>query len=158
MRLMEIMTTDVKTATPNEDAERAFQRMRNQRIHHLVVMDGRRVLGVVSERDLGGAKGKAVRDGRLVSELMTEQAVTASPTTTVRQAANLLRARTIGCLPVLEGGKLAGIVTLTDLLELLGRGTQLSPTASSRYQTAHGSKWKPTTRMSRGVRPSMFSR
>jgi acetoin utilization protein AcuB len=158
MRLMEIMTTDVETASPGEDAERAFQRMRTHRIHHLVVMDGRQVVGVVSDRDLGGPRGKGVRDGRTVSELMSEQAVTASPTTSVRQAANLLRARTIGCLPVVENGRLAGIVTLTDLLELLGRGAQISPTASSRYRTQHGSKWKPTTRITRGGRPPMFPR
>ena len=39
MRLMEIMTTDVRTALPAEDAEKAYQRMRTQRLRHLVVMD-----------------------------------------------------------------------------------------------------------------------
>jgi acetoin utilization protein AcuB len=158
MRLMEIMTTDVQTVAPEEDAEKAFQRMRTQRIRHLVVMDGRQVVGVVSERDMGGPRGGGLRRGRTVRELMSEQAVTASPTTTVRQAANLLRARTIGCLPVVEDGKLVGIVTLTDLLELLGRGAQLSPTATSRYRPKHGSRWKQIRRMSRPERPPMFPR
>ncbi len=133
MRLMEIMTTDVKTASPSDDAEEAFQRMRNQRIRHLVVVDGRQVVGVLSERDVGGARGSAARIGRTVGELMSGQAVSASPTTTIRQAANLLRARTIGCLPILDDGKLVGIVTLTDLRELLGRKVLLSPTVVSRY-------------------------
>jgi acetoin utilization protein AcuB len=156
MRLLEIMTTDVKTASPAEDAERAFQRMRNQRIRHLVVMEGRKVIGVLSERDVGGARGGATRSGKTVGELMSGQVVTASPTTSIHQAANLLRARTIGCLPILDGGKLAGIVTLTDLLELLGRGNQLSPTASSRYKPQHGSKWKPIHRSTRpGRSPSL---
>lgn len=158
MRLMEIMTTDVQTVSPSEDAEKAFQRMRNQRIRHLVVMDGRKVVGVLSERDMGGSRGGALRTGKTVGELMSGQAVTASPTMTVRQAANLLRARTIGCLPVIEDGKLAGIVTITDLLELLGRQTQLSPTASSRYNPKHGSKWKPIRRVSRPERPPTFPR
>ena len=146
MRLMEIMTTDVRTASATEDAEKAFQRMRNGRIRHLVVMDGRRVVGVLSEGDVGGPRGSAMRAGKTVGELMSGQAITASPTTTVRQAANLLRARNIGCLPVLEDGELAGIVTVTDVLELLGRQTQLSPTACSRFKPQHGSKWKPIRR------------
>lgn len=158
MRLMEIMTTDVRTTSPAEDAEKAFQRMRTQRLRHLVVMDGRRVVGVISERDLGGARGNAVRRAKTVGELMSEQVVSASPTTTIRQAANLLRARTVGCLPVLDAGKLAGIVTLTDLLELLGRGNQTAPSASSRYKPsrARTSKWKTVRRISRPERPPMF--
>jgi acetoin utilization protein AcuB len=157
MRLMEIMTTDVQAASPSEDAEKAFQRMRTQRIRHLVVLDGRRVVGVLSERDVGGARGRALRAGKTVGELMSDQAVTASPTTTVRQAANLLRARTIGCLPIVEDGK-PGIVTLTDLLELLGRQTQLSPTAGSRYTPKHGSRWSSVQRIPRPQRPPMFPR
>jgi acetoin utilization protein AcuB len=78
----------------------------------------------VSSRDLGGERGAAMRKGTNVSDLMTPQAVTAKPVTTIRQAANLMRGRTIGCLPVLEDGKLKGIVTVTDLLELLGRGLE----------------------------------
>jgi len=158
MRLMEIMTTEVETASSTEAAEKAFERMRTRRIRHLVVMDGRQVVGVLSERDVGGVRGSQIRAGKTVGELMSAQAVIASPTTTVRQAANLLRARTIGCLPIVEDGKLAGIVTLTDLLELLGRQTQLSPTSSSRYHPQHGSKWKPVRRIARPQRPPLFSR
>ena len=50
----------------------------------------------------------------------------------VRQAANLLRGRTIGCLPVLEDGKLVGILTTTDLLEQIGRGSD---------RPAKGKRW-----------------
>ncbi|HET9451954.1 MAG TPA: CBS domain-containing protein, partial [Aggregicoccus sp.] len=153
MRLMEIMTTDVQTVRPEISADQALQQMHTHDIHHLVVMDGSRVLGVLSERDLGGPRGTALRRGRSVAELMTIQPLTASPTTTVRQAANLLRARSIGCLPVLDAGRLVGIVTLTDMLELLGRGVQLSPSVSSRYTPAHGSKWKPVRRLARPERP-----
>lgn len=158
MRLMELMTTDVQTATPDEEAERAYQRMRVGRFRHLVVMEGPRVLGVVTERDLGGARGSGMRRGRTVGEFMSRGPVSATPTTTVRRAANLLRAHSIGCLPVLEGGKVVGVVTLTDLLELLGRKSPLSPRASSRYQPQHGSRWKPVRRMARPHRPELFPR
>jgi acetoin utilization protein AcuB len=161
MKLMEIMTTEVKTALPAEDAEEAFQRMRNQRFHHLIVTDGRRrVLGVLSEGDLGGPKASTFRRGKSVGELMSTQTVTATPQTTVRQAANQLRARSIGCLPILDRGELVGIVTITDLLELLGRQVQVSPAAASRYRTkrARASKWKATRRIARPQRPPMFPR
>jgi acetoin utilization protein AcuB len=158
MRLHEIMTTDVQTASLNDDAEVAYNRMRGQRIHHLVVLEAKHVVGVLSERDLGGARGASLRHGKTVGELMSRQAVTAGPTTTVREAANLLRARTIGCLPILQDSKLVGIVTLTDLLEMLGRGAQVSPTATSRWKPTHGSKWKPIRRIARPRRPPLFSR
>jgi len=158
MRLFEIMTTDVQIASPGEDAEAAYNRMRAQRIRHLVVIEDRRVLGVLSERDLGGARGAALRTGKMVADLMSRQTVTASPTTTLRQAANLMRTRTIGCLQIVEDSRLVGIVTLIDLAEVLGRGGQQSPSVTSRWKATHGSKWKPVRRIARPKRPPMFPR
>jgi acetoin utilization protein AcuB len=132
MRLWEIMSTSVKTATVGETAEQAYGRMLSGGFRHLVVMDGGRVVGVVSSRDLGGRGGAALRKGRSVGDVMAPHVITAQPDTTVREAANTLRGHTIGCLPVLEGKKLKGIVTVTDLLELLGRG---AGTAGPRRRT-----------------------
>jgi acetoin utilization protein AcuB len=53
---------------------------------------------------------------------MAADPVSASPATTLRQAANLMRGRTGGCLLVVEDGRVVGIVTTTDLLDQLGRG------------------------------------
>jgi ribosome-associated translation inhibitor RaiA len=78
--------------------------------------------GVISERDLGGAHGEAFRKSRSVQDLMNPRVVSAQPTMTLRQAANLMRGRTIGSLPVLEDGHIVGIVTATDVLDALGRG------------------------------------
>jgi acetoin utilization protein AcuB len=158
MRLFEIMTTDVQMTSPEEDAEAAYNRMRTQRIRHLVVMEDRQVVGILSERDLGGARGAMLRRGKTVAELMSRQTVTAAPTTTIRQAANLMRARSIGCLPIVEESRVVGIVTLIDLAEVLGRGAQQSPTMISRWKAAHGSKWKPVRRIARPRRPPMFPR
>ena len=66
-------------------------------------------VGVLSERDVGGTRGSAVRAGKTVGDSMSGQAITAAPTTTVRQAANLLRARNIGCLPIVEDGEIEGL-------------------------------------------------
>ena len=121
MRLQEIMKSSVETVAPGDTADAAWERMRQRRIRHLVVMEGREVTGILSQRDI--AKAEA-RQGRAVADLMSAPAVTAEPRTTIRQAANLLRGRTLGCLPVVAKGKLLGIVTTTDLLELLGRGAE----------------------------------
>ncbi len=119
MRLQDIMKESVETVAPGDAADVAFERMRQKRIRHLVVMEGRVVTGILSQRDIATAEE---RRGRAVADLMSTPAVTAEPRTTVRQAANLLRGRTLGCLPVVAEGKLLGIVTTTDLLELLGHG------------------------------------
>lgn len=123
MRLQEIMTTGVISIGPDATADAAWSRMDRNRVRHLVVKEGSHLVGVVSERDLGGRNGRVLRRGRTVSELMTPQVATAKPTTTLRQAANLMRGRLIGCLPVLDGDRLVGIVTATDVLEELGRGS-----------------------------------
>jgi acetoin utilization protein AcuB len=129
MRVGEVMTPRVETVSAGESAEVAQRNMRQKRIRHLVVTSGRDVVGVVSDRDLKEAG--SFRQVETVGELMTSPVVTARPETTLRQAANLLRGRTIGCLPVLEEGRLLGIVTTTDLLELIGRGAE-RPVAKSR--------------------------
>jgi acetoin utilization protein AcuB len=122
MRLVEIMSKDVKTAAAAMPAREAWDVMRAANIHHLVVTDGKKIVGIVSDRDLGGARGAALRDKRAVADVMTPNAITARPDTTVKQAANLLRGHVIGCLPVVDGAKLVGIVTTTDLLDLVGKG------------------------------------
>lgn len=123
MRLQEIMTTDVVTARPDETAETAWSRMRRAGVRHLPVLDAGKLVGMLSERDLGGRAGRSVRKGRNVRELMTPQVASAKPTTTLRQAANLMLGRLIGALPVMEDGRLSGIVTASDVLEQLGRGS-----------------------------------
>jgi acetoin utilization protein AcuB len=122
VRLEEIMSTNVITTGPREDAERAWSVMRSRDVRHLVVIDAKEVVGVLSERDLGGRNGATVRRGRRVKDLMTKPVVTATPDTTLRQAANLMRGRTIGCLPVVDDGLVVGVVTITDALDQLGRG------------------------------------
>ncbi|MGH8279176.1 MAG: CBS domain-containing protein [Gammaproteobacteria bacterium] len=123
MRLQEILTTPVIAVQPGDAAESAWTRMREARIRHLVVTERGRVVGVVSDRDLGGNQGAAVRRGRKVAELMTRSPAVAAPTMTLRQAANLMRGRLIGSLPVVLDGRLVGIVTASDVLEELGRGS-----------------------------------
>lgn len=122
MRLADIMTPRVVTIKASESASAAWTRMRRRGIRHLIVMDGGEVAGVVSERDLGGRAGAAQRRGRTVGSMMTRSMVTAASDTTVRDAADLMRSRLIGSLPVMDGGDLAGIVTATDVFDALQAG------------------------------------
>ena len=118
----------------------AWEIMRNKSIRHLIVAKGTQVVGVFSDRDAGGRAGATIRRGRTVADLMTRNVVTVDREDTVRKAANLMRGRTIGCLPVTRNGKLVGIVTTSDLLVLLGRGVDRPPHAERQaphYRVPH---------------------
>src|SRR6185437_13620375 len=123
MRLSELMHTRVVTIDSGEGADSAWSKMRKNRIRHLVVTESGSLAGVISERDLGGRSGDEIRTGRTAGALMSSRVVSAEPTTTLREAANLMRGRLIGSLPVLDGHRLVGIVTATDVLDALGRGS-----------------------------------
>jgi acetoin utilization protein AcuB len=147
MRLEEIMSRHVMSVSRAEEADAAWSRMREHRMHHLVVIDGRQVVGILSDRDLGAGKGAAPRRGKIVEELMSRDVVVATPEMTVRDAANRMRGRGIGCLPVLSRGKLVGIVTTTDLLELIG-----SRGVGAVGRGPKPSKIKPVRRSQREIR------
>ena len=122
MRMFEVMTEGVQTVRPTMAAADAWELMRRKGIHHLVVMQGSQILGILSDRDAGSRAGASIRAGHTVADLMTKQVVTRAPTDTVRSAVNVMRGRTIGCVPIVDRGRLVGIVTVSDLLDLLGRG------------------------------------
>jgi CBS domain-containing protein len=116
------MSSSIKSVTPLVSAEAAWELMKGESIHHLVVMDGRRIAGVFSSGDAGRARGKAIRDGLTVADLMSAHVVTIAADAPLKRAANVMRGHNIGCLVVVDDGRPAGIVTTSDLLELLGRG------------------------------------
>ncbi|MBA3541859.1 MAG: CBS domain-containing protein, partial [Deltaproteobacteria bacterium] len=91
----------------------ARHHMRVARIRHLVVVDDDHVVGVVSERDLHRTACASV------AEAMTPRVLTIAPETTINRAARLMREHRIGCLPVVEGKRLVGIVTVSDMLDVL---------------------------------------
>jgi acetoin utilization protein AcuB len=137
MRVQDVMTRGVKTVPVAATGDEAWALMRMKRIHHLVVMNGDEMVGVISDRDMGGRGGAAVRKGRLVRELMTEGVITIAPDAPVRKAANLLRGRSIGCLVVTDHDRIVGIITTADLLDLIGRGVERSVETSRRWTLSH---------------------
>jgi CBS domain-containing protein len=122
MRVNEVMSKAVETVKPAVHASEAKTRMRQKKIHHLVVTKGAQLTGIVSERDLGGSKLPKSLGEWTVADLMTTPVVTVTTRTPVRRAASLMRGRSIGSLVVTTGnGKVAGIVTVADLLDVIAR-------------------------------------
>jgi CBS domain-containing protein len=128
MRLQQIMTENPEAISAATTVAQARAAMRTAGVHHLVVLEGKTVAGIVSDRDLRNVGGD-----QPVSALMSTKVVTATPNTTVREAANLLRGRSVGSLPILERGRLVGIVTISDLLTLIGRGAERPVAESTRW-------------------------
>jgi len=137
MRVQDVMTDQVLTVSPGIAAEDAWNTMRMRRIHHLVVTRAGRIVGLLSDSDVGGEKGALTRKNRTAGDLMTAKVLTASPTMPIRKAANLMRGRSIGCLVVVDGARIVGIVTVADLLELIGRGIDPPVAAAPRPALNH---------------------
>ena len=122
MRVYEVMSKDVETVKPAVRASEAKTRMRQRKIHHLVVSQGSQLQGIVSDRDLGGPKLPKTLGDWTVGDLMTSPVVTVTTRTPIRRAAALMKGRSIGSLVVTSpNGRVAGIVTVADLLDWIAR-------------------------------------
>jgi len=137
MRAQDIMSGDVKTVSPSTRADDAWELMSRHRIHHLMVKDASKVVGVVSDRDLGGRRAGRIRRGLTVADVMTLGVVAVDRTATVRRIANVMRGRSVGCVAVTSEGRAVGIITVSDLLALLGRGTERPVMAAARRAVRH---------------------
>jgi acetoin utilization protein AcuB len=146
MRVQDVMTTRVHTVSPDVTADDAWRMMRTHRIHHLVVTQTGRIVGILSGEDVGGAHGAPARRNLTVGDLMTRAVVTVSAETTVRKAANLMRGRLIGCLVVVGKGQVVGIITAADLLELIGRGVDRPVASTTRWTLKHRAPHRKRTR------------
>jgi CBS domain-containing protein len=111
----------------NDTLELAQDIMTQKRIRHFPVLDGDQLVGVMSQRDLFHATlGSVMKYGEkteqsflttvAVKAVMSEPPITIAPDRTVKEAAQLMVEKQIGCLPVTKNGKLIGMVTETDIL------------------------------------------
>jgi len=129
MLVRHYMTSPVKTVREDTPCREALELFRRERIRRAPVLRGERLVGMVSERDLlrvlPGAVGDLESAAGLISELaLIGQVLTRDPCTTTPDAhledvARRLLERRIGGLPVLDGGRLVGILTESDLLRAL---------------------------------------
>lgn len=136
MRVQDVMTDQVYKVSPDTTADIAWEIMRMRRIHHLVVTHEGRIVGLLSARDFGRIKGRHARKLHTVGELMTINVVTASPATSIRRAANIMRGRAIGCLVIVNAGRIVGVVTAADLLDLIDRSVEPADSLEPRRASA----------------------
>lgn len=137
MRVQDVMTTSIETVAPETKADSAWEAMRFNGTHHLIVKKGSDLVGVFSHRDAGGARGASLRKDRSVADLMTPGVVTVPVTATLRRAANLMRGRAIGCLVATAARRPVGILTISDLLDVLGRGGDRAARPTLNHRVPH---------------------
>jgi acetoin utilization protein AcuB len=127
MNVRDLMTTSPITVGPETPVLDARQLMIDKRFRHVLIADGPKLLGIVTDRDIrlnlpSPATSLSVWEinyllARLtVASVMTKSLVTVSPRQDTRAAALLMLDHKIGALPVVDGGQLVGIITETDLL------------------------------------------
>jgi acetoin utilization protein AcuB len=115
---------------PEVALRKVYRLMSEHRIRHVPVVSADGLVGVISDRDVrealpsptdpaGATEFVAAMDRITAWEVMTEQVITVTPRTPLSEAAQLLAQRKIGCLPVMDAGRLVGIVTETDMLQAL---------------------------------------
>ena len=127
----DLMTKEVVTLDANDTLNVADDVMGLARIRHMPVIDGDdSVVGLLSQRDLfRGALARALGYGEFaqkklygilkVKEVMTNDVLTVAPTTPLVDAAKIMTDRKIGCLVVIEAGRLVGILTESDFVRLV---------------------------------------
>lgn len=121
------MKRDPVTVQKDDSFRYALKLIRKEGIKHLPVLDGKKLVGIVTDRDLRQAAPSPATSLEVhelnyllerlkVEAIMTKKVITAAPETSLLDAAKLLFAHKIGCLPVVEHEELVGIITEGDIL------------------------------------------
>jgi acetoin utilization protein AcuB len=132
-----IMHTHLVTVPPDTTILKAKEIIAEKKIHHLLVVNSNQdLLGIISDRDIkqswaSPATTLSIHElNYLLSQLtvemiMVKKIITISPNTTIERAAHIMQQNRISSLPVIEGGKLVGIITTNDVMEVLLRAIGL---------------------------------
>ncbi|WP_407422018.1 CBS domain-containing protein [Methanobrevibacter sp.] len=122
-KVSEIMTSDVITTTPEIDVVYAFEKLMEFKISSLPVVDGDKLIGIITATDVGH---NLILDkyelGTKVEEIMIKDVVTISPDDTIETAIKVMKDSNPGSgilnqLPIVEDGKLVGIVSDGDIIQ-----------------------------------------
>jgi CBS domain-containing protein len=130
VRVRDIMQTGVITISAGDTLSTVEDIMTLGGVRHMPVVRGGVLVGVVSERDLlraslssltgcASEERRAFLDVVEIARVMSSPPIVVPPDATIAQAARLMAENAIGCLPVVERGKLVGLVTETDVLRHL---------------------------------------
>lgn len=117
MKIRKLMVKDVITLQTDASAYDAVKLMNKNRIGCLVALDNGKIVGILTERDLLERvleKCKNPKETR-VSEIMTRQVIVGKPDMQLVEATRLMFENKVKKLPIVEGNRLAGLVTLTDI-------------------------------------------
>jgi CBS domain-containing protein len=127
MQLADLMVTDVLAVAPDTTIAAAAQGMIDRETSAAVVIDDGTLVGVISERDLMRAIPDGCRAETPVSERMTHHVTTASPRTSVPEAMAIMVEGRFRHLPVVEEGRVQGIVSMRDLMSWTSLRLRLGP-------------------------------
>jgi predicted transcriptional regulator len=109
IQVSDLMTTDPLTVIPSFSVADLRDLMQREEIRHVLVCDGGRLLGVISDRDLRGTSGKTAK------QVMSLHPVTIPRSSSILPAVTLMLERHISCLPVMDEDRIVGILTTTDV-------------------------------------------
>jgi CBS domain-containing protein len=112
-----VMTSSLLTAAAGDALAEACRRMAERRVGAILVTDGTRLVGILTERDVLRAAGRGTVDGT-VGEWMTHDPDTVGPTATIGEAAAMMMHGGYRHVPIVQEGHLEGIVSIRDLLRL----------------------------------------
>ena len=119
-RIKDIMSSPVITVSPRNSIQEAIEIMRENDTRRLPVIDRGKLVGMLVQHDIENALRSPGRIPQTPVEwVMTKKVHYVSPEQTITEAARVMKARKISALPVMESGKLVGIITDTDLLQFL---------------------------------------
>jgi len=117
MIVAELMTKNPVTVVPSDTLQAAHEKMEAGRFRQVPVVDKQRLVGILTDRDTRQHIGQLAHTR--VDAVMSTHPFSVDPSTPVEKAAHLLMTNKIGSLPVVEDGKLVGIITATDMLRVL---------------------------------------
>jgi len=117
MKVRDVMTDRVDTVTPNASVVEIAQMMKNNDVGSIPVCEDKKVIGMITDRDIVikvVADGKNI-ESRMAKDIMNSKIITVTGDQDVHEAAHLMSEYQIRRLPVVEQGKIVGIVALGDL-------------------------------------------
>jgi CBS domain-containing protein len=109
----EVMGTELFTLTPDTVVGSALRLAAVKRIHHFLVIEDGSLTGIVCQADLQQARTSA-----LVGECMSSPVLCIGPETTLKEAADIMQENAVGCLPVVTGAFLVGVITRDKLVRM----------------------------------------
>jgi acetoin utilization protein AcuB len=116
MLVGQIMSQKIVNISPDKLVGQALKLMQRHQIRHLPVMRGDRMVGWITSRDLREVLLASMLEEIKVGDVMVQAPISVTPDTEVEEAARLIHEHKIGGMPVMEGDKLAGVITMMDLI------------------------------------------